>query len=241
MVDAYEAVDRLRGGLIPVPATPQLGVCGRCHNAAGEGYSWCYQCNKARQFEPPDVLPITMEVLGSLIHDHLRSYKDTQSEFVRQWMGSRLAALLALFFDRHRSCVGEWDLVTCVPSVKRVALAPIVSRVPDLARDYRQVLREWPGRAAHQLSVEHFAVTGPVSGKRVLLLDDTFTTGAALFSSAAAIRQAGGSVIGPVVIGRFVDPRWPPSEVLLQWLRNETWQDDRCARCGGARPEGRLI
>lgn len=241
MVDAYEAVDRLRGGLIPVPATPQLGVCDFCRNGAGEGYTRCYQCNKSRQLEPPNVLPITMEVLGSLIHDHLRNYKDSNNELVRQWMGSRLAALLALFLDRHRSCVGDWDLVTCVPSVKRVALEPIVRSVPELARGYRQVLRERPGRPSHQPSVEHFAVTYPVSGKRVLLLDDTFTTGAALFSSTAAIRQEGGLVIGPVVIGRYVDPRWPPSEALLRWLCNETWQDDRCARCHGARPEGRLI
>ena len=146
-----------------------------------------------------------MEVRGELMHNHLWGYKNNQDELVRTLMSFRPAALLEVFVRHHRECIGEWDVVTCVPSVKRVALEPIVRSIPELARGYRQVLQELPGRPSHQLSVEHFEVIEPLNGRRVLLLDDTCTSGAAVFSSVEAIRRAGGEVVGPVVIGRFVD------------------------------------
>lgn len=43
-----------------------------------------------------------------------------------------------------------------------------------------------------------------VAGKNVLLIDDTWTTGAAMQSAAAALKGAGASVVAGVVIGRHL-------------------------------------
>lgn len=83
------------------------------------------------------------------------------------------------------------------------------------------------------LDPDQFEVVHDVSGERVLLLDDTFTTGAKLFSAVAALRRAGATVIGPVVLGRHVQTSWAPSEEMMSWLSERTWDEDRCGRCDG--------
>lgn len=83
------------------------------------------------------------------------------------------------------------------------------------------------------LATARFAVTRSVNGERILLLDDTFTSGATLFSAVAALRDAGAQVVGPVVLGRHVRPDWPPSRTMLSWLGSRTWDETRCARCDG--------
>jgi hypothetical protein len=66
-------------------------------------------------------------------------------------------------------------------------------------------------------------------------MDDTFTTGARLFSAVAALRQAGAVVVGPVVLGRHVALSWTPSREMLSWLGTRTWSETTCARCSGER------
>jgi orotate phosphoribosyltransferase len=45
-----------------------------------------------------------------------------------------------------------------------------------------------------------------VRGSRVLLLDDTYTSGAAVQSAASALQMAGAHVVAAVVVGRYVKP-----------------------------------
>ncbi len=98
------------------------------------------------------------------------------------------------------------------------------------------------GPAERVLDPDQFSVTEDVGGKRVLLLDDTFTTGAKLFSAAAALRSAGAEVVGPVVIGRHVQTSWAPSQEMMSWLADRRWDESRCCRCGGEqRDEGSLF
>ena len=69
----------------------------------------------------------------------------------------------------------------------------------------------------------------------MLVLDDTFTRGPTLFSALAALRAAGAFVVGPVVLGRHLNPGWGPSQALLSWLHDRTWDEARCCRCDGER------
>lgn len=241
MADARELVLPLRGALVPVPAQPQEGVCSTCHSSAEVGYSRCYPCHEAARVDPPELLPITLSVHGGLIHDHLRNYKDSRSAIVRDRMGLRLAALLATFMAHHAGCVGEWDYATCVPSAQRVALAVVVGRIGVFAGRHRQVLEARPDGTERALDPAQFVVGTEVAGHRILLLDDTFVSGAKLFSAAGALRQQGALVVGPVVIGRHVQRSWPPSAELLSWIRHRPWDESRCARCAGERRGGALF
>ena len=241
MVSAYEAMEPLIGGLVRVPATPQIGICNVCHSSVDDRWDRCYACNAAKRLQPPEVIPITMEVGGGLIHDHLRQYKDSRTEAVRARMGMRLAGLVAIFFANHGACVGEWDVVTCVPSPARNAPEAIVRRVGLLAGDYVGLLVAHEGEHERALSSDRFSVTQDVQAKRVLLIDDTFTSGSAIFSAVSALRRAGAEVVGPVVIGRFVNLGWAPSTAMLSWLAESPWEPQQCVRCGGARREGQIV
>ncbi len=241
MANARELVLPLRGALVPVPAQPQLGVCSICHSSATAEFPICYQCDSAARVDPPEILPITLSVHGELIHDHLRNYKDSRSTSVRDRTTLRLAGLLAIFMANHARCVGEFDYATCVPSERQVALEPVVRRTRCFAGRCRQVLAARPGSGERELDPARFVVTDGVAGDRVLLLDDTFVTGASLFSAVAALRERRAVVVGPVVIGRHVHRDWAPSDALLSWIEKRPWDERRCARCDGERRSGTLV
>lgn len=50
-----------------------------------------------------------------------------------------------------------------------------------------------------------FEPTGDVRGRRVLIVDDTFTSGARVHSVAGALSSAGATVVAAVPIGRVID------------------------------------
>jgi predicted amidophosphoribosyltransferase len=235
MPSALEFLAPLRAGLIPLPATNQSGVCEICHTGIDADYVRCSQCEQARYLAVPEVLPIAMSVHLGLLHAHLRGYKDNLDTAVRSRMALRLAALVSVFMANHQRCLGEWDYVTCVPSVRRAAPAAIVSHLGVFAPRYNQVLAASAEvrRAERALDPGRFPVSGRVRRDRVLLFDDTFTSGASIFSAVAALREAGAEVVGPLVIGRHIRPDWGPSQALLYWLAQRKWDEHRCARCGG--------
>lgn len=241
MADAGQLIVPMRGALIPVPSQPQVGVCAICHSSAKPGFATCRPCTDAARLNPPEILPIALSVHGGLLHAHLRGYKDSPSVTARVRMSLRLAGVLAMFMAQHEGCIGEWDIVTCVPSPGRVALQPVVTRVRELAGRFRQVLAAQPDADERTMDPEQFAVTEDVAGRRVLLLDDTFVSGAKLFSAVAALRRRDAVVVGPVVIGRHIQRGWPPSADLLSWIEERAWSERRCARCAGERRSGTLF
>jgi hypothetical protein len=158
----------------------------------------------------------------------LRRYKDAPAVAARHHFSAVLARLLAAFLRSHLRCleqsVGLWDVLAVVPSSSRrpaswVTLCPfdaVVGIVGELARWPRLGLTGGAGRAAHlRPATDAFVVTGLTAGSRVLLLDDTWVTGARARSAAAAIAGAGGHVVATVVIGRSVDPTAAPR--LQEW------------------------
>ena len=219
-----------------MPAVGQPGVCRYCHGACDPDYEQCYPCLLAdRSVGALDILPISMSVDGGLLHRHLRGYKDDRSPAVRHRMSVRLAALTAVFLEHHRFCVGPFDSVVLVPSPTRTAVTSIVQHVRSLRDEYRPALKVSRLGSKHELRADRFTVTRDVSGERVLILDDTLTSGATLFSAVAALRDAGAAIVGPVVIGRHLQPSWEPSHAMLSWLRPRPWVDERCCRCDGER------
>jgi hypothetical protein len=233
---AAELLLPLRPGLVAVPAVGQAGVCRYCHSACDPDYEQCFPCLEAvRSVGAVEILPISMSLDGDLLHRHLRGYKDDRSADVRARMSLRLAALVSVFMEHHRACVGEFDSVATVPSPERVAVEAVVRRVRSLVGEYRPALLATGAGSKAELRSDRFEVLRDVGGERVLVLDDTFTRGATLFSAVGALREAGAVVVGPLVLGRHVRPGWAPSRELLAWLRGRPWDEGRCCRCGGER------
>lgn len=242
MADREEILRPLRPALMPVPATGQLGICPVCHSSRADNYPTCRPCSQASYLEPPSIVPVSMSVAGGAVHRHLRMYKDAPDELTRERLTMRLAALLSVFMERHESCVGEWDVVVCVPSERRTALAPVVAKLKRFDGRGVQALKARPSDGSRSLDPDQFGVTVDVSEQRVLVLDDTFTTGAKLFSAVAALQRAGAVIVGPVVLGRHVNAAWEPSQEMMSWLADRTWSEHRCCRCDGEqRDEGSLF
>jgi hypothetical protein len=147
----------------------------------------------------------------------------------------KLAALLSIFLSEHGECVGPYSVVTCVPSPDRVAPKAIIDRTLSIRDRFEQLLSTQTSSAGRPLDADRFRVTRDVRGERVLLIDDTLASGASLFSATAALRGAGATVVGPVVIGRHVNRDWPDTAAVLEWLSDRRWDRTRCVRCAGER------
>lgn len=198
------------------------GVCAVCRSGPGPGYAVCFSCQEVmRQVSHPvtNVVPISLYTLNSQLWHVLRNYKDGSGR-TAELLATQVAAILARFTALHLRCVaavlgGDPAVVTSVPSTRpqprpgRHPLETAIMRVGRLAPLYRPLLAPGPVYVDHNLADdEAFALPRRLSGERVLLLDDTFTTGARLQSAASALRLNGASAVAAVVIGRVIDPEW---------------------------------
>ena len=66
-------------------------------------------------------------------------------------------------------------------------------------------------------------------GSRVLLLDDTYTSGATLQSAASALQMASAQVVAVAVVGRYVKPDFSDdTRALWDAVTSETFTFDSC-------------
>jgi hypothetical protein len=222
-------------------------VCRVCCAGVEPRFTTCASCTELRRrlgMPLLPVLPVSLAAAGGPLYRALRLYKTAHPEAAD--LRRRLGALLAAFFGAHLPCAAPEgiDLVTVVPSSwGRPAphpLAGVLGAVPSLPVA-GHVLSAAPGSVGHRSpSADMAAVVAPVAGRRVLLVDDTYTTGARLQSAARALAGAGASSVRAVVVGRFVRPGWPPTQGLLEWAARHPWHEGACARCaaGGMRRRG---
>jgi len=236
MATAAELLAPLRQGLVPVPAGGEQGVCRTCHSGCDPQFAQCYQCHEAdKTIGVVEILPISMSIDREQLHHLLRNYKDGYDSAVRARMSLRLAALLAVFLGNHATCVGSFDSVVPVPSATRTAITAVLQFIPSLRDASRPALEMTGIGSKGDLRVDRFSASRDVAGERILVVDDTFTRGTTMFSAVATLRRAGATIVGPVVLGRHVQPNWGPSRELLSWLQPRPWDAERCCRCDGER------
>lgn len=202
---------------LPVPPI-HPGVCRLCHGTADPSDALCWSCRRTTEqvTRPVDeVVPISLCEAHGQLHYLLRKYKDGPSE-LRRRLRPRVAGLVGRFLAEHEQCLGPWDIVTTVPSGRsRQGTHPLVTALHMLPLRTRQrrLLRADPAapHGAHlAASDDRFTLTEEVANARVLLVDDTFTSGAALQSAASRLQIAGAHVTA-VVLGRYVKPEYSAS------------------------------
>jgi hypothetical protein len=202
----------------PPPAGP--GVCAVCHSGPNPGYRICRSCAQAmRQVTTPTslVLSISLTRKGTQIQTYLRDYKDGRAG-VGELGRTVLAATLGRFATRHWACIssrigGSVDVVTTVPSsAGRPGPHPLLSLV-DHSRQLQPLHHALlqPGAVRiddRQADDRAFEVVHAIENARVLLVDDTFTTGARAQSAASSLARAGARAVAVLTIGRVIDPDW---------------------------------
>jgi hypothetical protein len=110
--------------------------------------------------------------------------------------------------------------------------APFRDRAAD-------ILRRGPVQVGHRRADDlGFLVDADVDGARILLVDDTLTTGARVQSAASALQLAGGRVVATVVVGRVIRPEWSrESAALWRAARSRRFSFDTCCLERDAPPE----
>ncbi len=215
-------------------------VCSVCFNLT-DGYGRCYACTHGGLWLDT-VAPISYSVGGEQLHHALASYKRLSGMTGRRF-GLGLAAVLWRHLAGHERClaravgIDSFSVVTTVPSSERgrdeahplhLLVAGLVA--PVRGRYDRVLQRSAAAVEPHRFGVEKYAPRRELAGGSVLLIDDTWTTGANAQSAAAALKSAGAGPVAAVVIGRYVNRGWRHNDRRLRALpRPFDWR--HCAFC----------
>lgn len=224
------------------PLSPPAN-CVVCRGPVGPGFARCYQCGRhvllgrdrgGRDLLADAVVPISYAVKGTALAADLWRYKTwvAPSAAART---SVLALLLAFLHD-HGGCV--WRHAG-MPAPSRLAVVPTGCGRPgphpllELVSPYlrlpltRMVIR--PGRQGRELDVNRFRPDRTAAGAHVLLIEDSWVSGASAQSAAAALKLAGASRVAIVVLGRHIDPADPWAGPLAARLRPAAYNLSKCA------------
>ncbi len=192
-------------------------------------------------------VPISLFAPGSPLHELLVGYKAAPARRARDERQASLSRLLSEFLDLHLRClVGpilDDDATLAVPVPSSSTQRPSWGGEHPLIGLIAAALVAEPGlslapvlaKGAEPLGHLHasrrgFRLVDPVAGRRVLVLDDTYTSGARSQSAAVALARGGADVVAIVPIGRLIHPDHSPATGAL-WAhqQREPFDPRRCA------------
>jgi predicted amidophosphoribosyltransferase len=218
------------------PAAPD--VCEICTTFT-EGWRTCHPCGRQTRFTD-GVLPISYSVALGQLHHALQTYKRGYPAVASQFQ-LQLAAVLWRFVAQHEAClaravgVDRFDVVSTVPSSSQQRdeihpLRRIVGEIvaPTRDRHRRLLVRSGTPVAERAIDPGKYNATEDLHGEAVLLIDDTWTTGANSQSAAGGLKTAGAGAVAVLVIGRHVNPDYKANRDRIAALpRPFDWE--RCA------------
>jgi hypothetical protein len=238
-------VSRYTAGLsLPLPAG--AGCCAVCRGPARPGYARCYQCGTHLEDAPgmlaDAVVPVSYAVKGGRHAAALRSYKSDVPEAAAR---ASLRALLLVFLRDHGRCI--WRHAAMPPPTRlavvpggqgRPGAHPLLTLLAPCLALARVSLAVRPGEPlGRSLSPRRFTAGRGAAGASVLLLDDTWVSGASAQSAVVALRMAGACHVAVVVLGRHVDPADPRSGPVVSALAASPYDAGTCA----VHAPGRLV
>jgi predicted amidophosphoribosyltransferase len=227
---------------VPVPAAGP-DVCPLCHGFRRRGYRLCSSCQRVGDQVSRRcslVVPVSLAATGaSPLYRVLRAYKDTGLPGeLRAVQVMRVARLVGAFLLAHGGCIaraagGGWDCIVTVPSSSarrgEHPLLEVARRIAGGPGAVLDALRRGPARIGHLEASDAGYLAGAVAGRRVLLLDDTWTSGARAQSAASALALAGAVVVAVVPAARLVRPAYLDGSPY--WQRQRRCRFDPATCC----------
>lgn len=232
------AVGETAGLRVPMPAG--LGCCRVCRGPSRAGYPLCFSCSLHQRIAPgllaDAVVPLSYSIAGTAYCRWLRMYKSASAE--RREARAAIRTLLLVFLHDHGSCL--WasagmtapSHVAAVPSgCGRAGVHPLRMLIePYLALP-------WAGLIAcgddpvqpRELWIGRYRSASSLRDANVLLLDDTWASGASAQSAAAALKLAGAASVVTLVFGRHVNAERLHFDTFLRALSQSYFRLDRCA------------
>ncbi|TCK20352.1 hypothetical protein [Pseudonocardia endophytica] len=235
--DRARAVLYARVGAIFANTARGPGHCAVCTGPTGApGFLACQQCSRQRaEFgsELADLVVPLAYVQGWMSpphqsQHHVRRYKSLFHPSAR--CAEDLELMVAAASAIHGPCiaseVGWWDVLTFVPSVTRCGVDhPVVGlarRVFDHGRrvdrvvlaptDDLSTVDRRPQRGAFTMPADHAAA---VRGRHVLVVDDTWVSGAKAQSAALTLKAVGASRVTILCVGRWLSHQWDEHRRLI--------------------------
>lgn len=244
MVTVAELTEPYASFLIhPIANGP--GVCTVCRSAWSGNYQRCYPCNEAHRAGAGQladvVVPISIAVKGDQLAVELWRYKNLADAQARAVLQSRLASVLWRFAAMHEACIAdyagasEFDSVTVVPSTSGRVDQPlrhmVASMIPHTRDRYVDLLVPNPVLPAdRQAHLDRFlpAARSDIRGSTVLLIDDTWTTGAHAQSAAWTLKRAGAARVAILVVGRHFVPSFADNSTNLRVAKQRRFSWEHC-------------
>jgi phosphoribosylpyrophosphate synthetase len=180
------------------------------YSVGGTGYAtalWQYKSAAADAASRKSARAALRLILLAFLHDHGRCL----------WSCAGVAAPTHVaVVPSGRGCGGTHPLRSLAGSYLTLPWADLVTRPgePALGRD---------------LQVGRFRAAGRLTGATVLLLDDTWTSGASAQSAAAALKLAGARSVVTVILGRHLNPSDPKLNSFIAALAAYPFRQDACA------------
>jgi predicted amidophosphoribosyltransferase len=216
-------------GNFMVAPQPGPGVCATCFDLIDEIQTGCHRCRVDRGWLDA-AAAISYSVAHEQLHHALRAYKRLPDRVARRFQ-LELAAVLWRYLDNHENCLAKaagtdrFEVVTAVPSGSRDReehhpLPRMLAALITPTRDrYEPLLtRATTIVSPRAFSPTKFSAVRDVRGQAVLLVDDTWTTGASARSAAASLKGAGAGTVAALVIGRHVRRDWADNDRHLSRL-----------------------
>jgi hypothetical protein len=212
--------------LVRVPGDG-VDVCPICRSWRHERFPLCSNCMEVSEMlaRPCElVIPITLYRKPSALREILTYYKPGRDRLEPQF--KQFVAIIFDLFLHYNSkllwdVVGGFDVVTNVPSTHAggTTLRDIISVDGAFGAPFSDLLRRGEGDLGSRvMSDDGFEVIADVSGRRVLLIDDVYTTGARAQSAASALQMKGSTVVAVLTIARRVNPEFNEASKRL-WCR----------------------
>ncbi|HEX8976908.1 MAG TPA: hypothetical protein VF781_10380 [Solirubrobacteraceae bacterium] len=208
---------------------PGPGVCNACFDLIANDQTCCRRC-AAQSTVLDAAAPISYSVAHEQLHHTLRAYKRLPDRVAGRFQ-TELAAVLWRHLQDHEQClaraagVERFELITSVPSGSRRRgpehpLDRMLSTLIAPTRDrYESLLvRSTVEVRPREFNPTKFEATRAIGSRSVLLVDDTWTTGASARSAAAALKAAGARTVAALVIGRHLNRDWGQNDQRLSRL-----------------------
>lgn len=214
------------------------GRCAVCTGPTGiDEVQMCGQCSRQRSDFGDDladlVVPLTY-VRGWMSpqhqsEHHVRRYKSPVQP--SEWCAGLLQFMIHAATAIHGPCianaVGWWQVMTFVPSASRPGVDhPVVGLARQVFEHGNSVDRvllvptesitasdRYPRRDLFTLSPQH---AEQVRGKHVLVVDDTWVSGAKSQSAALTLKAAGATRVTVLCVARWLSFRWDDHRRVIE-------------------------
>lgn len=207
-----------------LPPLPSEKVCAWCRGLLGTRVGTCFNCEENAQALDGAVQPIvavSIYTKPGLLRDWLTFYKDDGETLADPVAGQAVGRIFARFIERNPEWISslELDGAIVVPSTVRPPphpLAVLLQAHGSMPFPILTGLSRTSEILGHNRpNPDAFRVGPELVGKRILLLDDVYTSGARSQSAAFALRSAGVIVAGLFVLGRRYNPDYSEDSAVV--------------------------